>query len=231
METSYKTSPLNRERQTKYFLRCLKTFLPSAYTSTDSNRMTLAFFVLASLDLLGALETSAGVVSQSERSQYIDWLYNCQLQTGGFRGFPGTDFSHEVPRTEDNGVWDPANVPATFFALVSLLLLKDDLSRVRRTECLKWLRKLQRPDGSFGEVLGKSEQIEGAVDLRFCCCAAGIRYILRGRDQAYLRDIEDIDVEALERYVDSCQVRGSIYSIEMMDSARNCCSLTRYLGI
>ncbi|KAI5305055.1 hypothetical protein KEM56_005400 [Ascosphaera pollenicola] len=172
--------------------------------------MTLAFFVLASLDLLGVLETS--VVSPTERHQYIDWIYSCQLETGGFRGFPGTDFSHEVPRSEANAVWDPANVPATFFALVALLLLKDDLSRVRRTECLRWLKTLQRPDGSFGEVLGANGRIEGAVDLRFCCCAAGVRYILRGKDEAYLRDVEDIDVNSLERYVVNCQAYDGGFS-------------------
>ncbi|KAI5289660.1 hypothetical protein KEM54_003474 [Ascosphaera aggregata] len=207
MKTTSNDFPLNRERQIKYFLRCLKTCLPAAYTSTDSNRMTLAFFVLASLDLLGALETS---VSDTERSQYISWIYGCQLPTGGFRGSPGTDFSHEYPLTGENAVWDPANLPATFFALVALLLLKDDLSKVRRTECLTWLRKLQRPDGSFGEVLGTNERIEGCVDLRFCCCASGIRYILRGKDELYLKNIEDIDTVSLERYISNCQTLMSL---------------------
>ncbi|KAJ5524927.1 hypothetical protein N7494_011577 [Penicillium frequentans] len=159
------------ERHVKYYLRCLKTFLPSAYTSNDSNRMLLAYFSLSGLDVLGVLQAKT---TPEERQSYINWLYHCQVPSGGFRGFPGTDFGEER-RTVDNAVWDPANVPATFFALVNLLILGDDLSRVKRRECLQWLPQLQRADGSFGEVLGPNARIEGDRDLRYCMCAAGIR--------------------------------------------------------
>ncbi|KAI5270795.1 hypothetical protein KEM52_005168, partial [Ascosphaera acerosa] len=138
MATPPPPRPLNKERQARYFLRCLKTVLPTAYTSTDSSRMTLAFFVLASLDLLGALDppppssssspTPRPTISESDRCAYIDWIYACQLPTtGGFRGSPTTRFSHAAPLTPANAAWDPANVAATFFALASLLLLRDDL--------------------------------------------------------------------------------------------------------
>ncbi|EEP82990.1 predicted protein [Uncinocarpus reesii 1704] len=189
-----------KERHIKYYLRCLKTLLPHQYTPNDSNRMTLAFFVVAGLDLLDSLNTS---VSAPERRAYANWIYHCQLSSGGFRGFTGTKFGSAA--TADNEIWDPANLPATFFALVTLLLLGDDLTRVKRKECLRWLRRMQRQDGSFGEVLGANGAIEGGNDLRFCCCATGIRYILRGEDTAYLKDIDDIDVSKLVTYVEKCQ--------------------------
>ncbi|KAJ5583919.1 hypothetical protein N7450_006583 [Penicillium hetheringtonii] len=153
------SSVLNTERHVKYYLRCLKTFLPSAYLSNDSNRMLLAFLALTGLDVLGALQNKT---TPEERQSYINWIYHCQVPTGGFRGFSGTDFGDEQRRSE-NEAWDPANVPATFFALVNLLILGDDLSRVRRVECLEWLPRMQRENGGFGEVLGPGEKLREIV--------------------------------------------------------------------
>ncbi|KKZ58606.1 protein farnesyltransferase/geranylgeranyltransferase type-1 subunit alpha [[Emmonsia] crescens] len=203
---------LRKDRQIKYFLRCLKTFLPHQYTSNDSSRMTLAFFTVAGLDLLDALD---GNLSPAERKGYIDWIYHCQVPSGGFRGFSGTIFGDSI-RTPENECWDPANVPATFFALMALIVLGDDLSRVNRRECLLWLVRMQREDGSFGEVLGSGGQIEGSNDLRFCCCAAGIRYILRGKDVDYLRDIGDIDVGRLISHIEACQSYDGGFSVSPM---------------
>ena len=201
MDMSSPEPVLLRDRHSKYWLRCAKTFLPEAYTSNDSNRMTLAFFIVSALDLLDLLESK---IEAKERDSWINWIYSCQLDSGGFRGFTGAKIGHKF-RVLENEHWDPANVPATFFALVTLLILRDDLSGVRKQECLAWLPKVQRADGSFGETLGENESIEGGSDLRFCCCAAGIRHILRGRrDMA----VKDLDVDRLLAYIASCQVRG-----------------------
>lgn len=192
-----------KERHIKYWLRCAKTFLPEQYTSNDSNRISLAFFIVSALDLLGILDTK---VTQEEREGWIQWIYHCQVVEGGFRGFSGTFFGEER-RTENNRHWDPANLPATFLAIVTLIILGDDLSRVRRQECLKWLPNIQRENGSFGETLGEGGRIEGGNDLRFCFCAAGTRYILRGNlpDQA-IDSIADFNVDNLVAYIASCQV-------------------------
>ncbi|CAL5867695.1 uncharacterized protein PFLUO_LOCUS1914 [Penicillium psychrofluorescens] len=189
------------ERHVKYYLRCLKTFLPSLYTSNDSNRMLLAYLTLSGLDVLGVLHDKT---TPTERQGYIEWIYHCQVPSGGFRGFSGTDFGREKLNRE-NAVWDPANVPATFFALVNLLVLGDDLSRVDRRACLQWLPKTQRADGSFGEVLGVDGRVEGGRDLRYCCCAAGTRYILRGRSGKGLEGVDDINVAQLISFIEACQ--------------------------
>ncbi|KAJ5789389.1 uncharacterized protein N7518_006400 [Penicillium psychrosexuale] len=191
----------NTERHVKYYLRCLKTFLPSAYTSNDSNRMLLAYLTLSGLDVLGVLQSKT---TPEERQGYINWLYHCQVPSGGFRGFPGTDFG-PGKRNKDNEAWDPANVPATFFALVNLLILGDDLSRVKRRECLEWLPKVQRADGSFGELVGPEGCVGGPRDLRYCCCAAGIRYVLRGRSETGLDGVPDIDVPGFVSFIQACQ--------------------------
>ncbi|KAI7315749.1 hypothetical protein KC315_g10971, partial [Hortaea werneckii] len=80
---------LDKARHIKYWTRCLKTFLPHQYTSNDSNRMYLAYFIISALDLLGALKT---VPSEQERQDHINWVYRCQHPNGGFRMWPGTDF-------------------------------------------------------------------------------------------------------------------------------------------
>lgn len=190
-----------RDRHVKYWLRCAKTFLPEAYTSNDSNRMTLAFFIVSALDLLDILESK---IDTEQRESWTDWIYSCQLGSGGFRGFTGTKIDVNL-RYVDNQHWDPANVPATFFALLTLVVLGDDLSRVNRRECLAWLPKLQRDDGSFGETLGENGNIEGGSDLRFCCCAAGIRHFLRGPRDG---DVGDFDVSGLAGHIVECQVSG-----------------------
>jgi len=180
---------LDVPKHTKYFLRTLKTYLPTAYQSNDSNRMSLAFFTLSGLDLLGTLRQNT---TDEQRKDYIDWIYANQHPRGGFRAFPGATFGHAT--TEENEHWDPANLPATFFALCSLLILEDDLSRIKRRECLQWLTRLQRPDGSFGETLVQGT-INGGTDSRFGYCATGVRYVLRGTYEGEIEGCPDVEID------------------------------------
>ena len=197
------TSRFNKSQHVKYWLRCLKTFLPTLYQSNDSSRMTLAFFTLSSLDLLDALNTRTTAL---ERKAYVDWIYQCQHPTGGFRGFTGTKFG--LSRNEHNACWDPANLAATYFALVALMILEDDLERVRVSECLGWLRQLQQDDGSFGEGITVKGRVAGGQDVRFCYCAAAVRWILRQTGRCTLdMDEEDVNVGNLASFIVSVQVR------------------------
>lgn len=178
--TCHSVNPPNKQlitvqpRHVKYWLRCLKTLLPSMYTSNDSNRMYLAYFILSACDILDVLTSST---SPAERKDWIDWIYHCQHPDGGFRMWPGTDFGERA--TIENARWDPANINATYFALASLLILGDDLKLVNRKETLRWVCKMQRDDGSFGETLVDGKQ-EGGRDPRLGYCATGVRHILRG---------------------------------------------------
>lgn len=92
-------------------------------------------------------------------------------------------------------------------------MLGDGLERVKRKECWEWLKGLQLADGSFGEAHGEGLCVAGGRDVRFCYCAAAIRWILRrvrGISETGEREEEggDIDVEGLVRFVTSSQVRG-----------------------
>ncbi|KAL9021659.1 MAG: hypothetical protein Q9185_001194 [Variospora sp. 1 TL-2023] len=192
------SSILKKSAHIRYHLRCLKTFLPAAYTSNDSQRMTLAFFTLCALDLLGALDTHT---TEAERSAHAEWIYQCQHPDGGFRGFTGTDLGDR--RTKRNHHWDPANIAATYFALVSLAILGDDLARVEGSKCLTWLKRLQLRDGTFGEALSLGEEVQGGRDVRFCFCAAAIRWILGREAEAEAEG--NIDVDKMMRFFEASQ--------------------------
>ena len=169
--------------------------------------MTLAFFTLSALDLLDALYTHT---SAEERQEYADWIYRCQHVNGGFKGFTGGD-AGAGPRTE-GATWDPANLAATFFALVALMVLGDDMKRVKKTRCLAWVRRLQREDGSFGEAIGRSDAVEGGEDVRYCYLAVSVRWILR---RGARKGLEDIDVKSLVHFVEKsvvCLMVGSYWS-------------------
>lgn len=157
--------------------------------------MYLAFFIISALDLLDAWET---VAKDGERKDYVNWIYHCQHPDGGFRMWPGTDLGDL--RNDENAKWDPANIPATYFALSSLVIIGDDLKRVNRKGTLKWLRRMQRNEGSFGETIVDG-QINGGKDPRFGYCAAGIRHILRGHAKGSVpiggEMVQDIDVDGL----------------------------------
>lgn len=179
--------------------------LPDAYQSSDASRMFLGFFIVAALDLLDVLDQpdlEKPIITSDEREKWSDWIYSCQVPDGqGFRGFPGTDLGDR--RNATNQQWDPGNLPNTFFALTALLVLGDDLGRVRRQQCLGWLPRLQRSDGSFGEILGPDGEAEGGRDLRYCCCAAGIAYILQ--DPGLTPYQPAFNEEKLVDYILSCQ--------------------------
>ena len=192
---------LNIPRHITYWTRCLKTYLPPQYASMDANRMMIAYFTFLSLDLLKALS-----LTEAERTNALDWIYLCQHHEGGFRGSPGVDLDGR--EAEGNKEWDVASIPATFFALSILAILRDDFSRVRRRECLNWLGKLQRADGSFGEHLGEGGVVEGGMDTRFGFCAVGIRWMLRGEVEGEVEGVRDIDVDGLIECIRLAQVSG-----------------------
>ncbi|KAL9095613.1 MAG: hypothetical protein Q9165_002045 [Trypethelium subeluteriae] len=196
---SLQTPSLNTEKHIKYWLRCLKSPLPHHYISNDSNRMCFAFFIYSALDILNVLDAS---VTPTERAEHVNWVYRCQLPEGGFRMFPGSDFGKL--RNEQNRKWDPPTLPATFFAIQTLAVMKDDFHRLNRRGILEWLPKLQREDGSFGQMLVDGV-IEGGHDSRFGYMAAGVRWMLRGTVEGPLDGIPDIDMEGFCHCVEESQ--------------------------
>ncbi len=197
---------LQKDKHIKYWQRCLKSLLPTAYTSTDSSRMTLGFFILSALDLLGVgVDTS----SPKQRNEIRNWILKCQHPLGGFCGSPNHRFPDEcyVDVGEGKRAMDPANLPATFFALLSLSFV-GGLGSVRKGDALRWLRKLQRADGSFGELVTQDGVVEGGRDMRYCQTAMAVRWILRGDEE--MNEEDDINVEALVDHIRAGQVREQV---------------------
>ena len=56
----------------KYFLRCLE-LLPAPYASLDTNRLTVAYFCVSGLDVLGCLE-------RVDAPRIITWIYSLQAR-------------------------------------------------------------------------------------------------------------------------------------------------------
>ncbi|KAH7027548.1 terpenoid cyclases/protein prenyltransferase alpha-alpha toroid [Microdochium trichocladiopsis] len=211
--------PLDTARHIRYFQRCYKSLLPHHYTSMDSIRLTLGFFIVAALDLLSSASSysepppdprASSLIPAADRKRLREFVLSLQHPLGGFCGSP----NHVLPR-EWSVEWDPAaqrevagdpanpNIAATSFALLLLGLLaegdgSDAYDGVHREQTLAWLKRLQRPDGSFGDVVNEHGFVSGGRDMRFCLLAATVRYILGG-DKASQAD--DIDVAALVAHI------------------------------
>ena len=228
--------PLDRERHLRYLLRCLRTLLPHQYTSNDSIRMTLGGFTVAAIDLLTSSSADAPkpVLTSHDRRLFRDWVLACQHPAGGFAGSP----THALPRHQydgydfetqqaTTGAPGTANIAATYFALQLLALLAAEdtaesaFSGIDRIATLNWLRRLQRDDGSFGEVVvqipdharKKKWTISGGRDMRYCYIAAAIRWVLRGDVcEGQTTWVEDINVDALAGYIKNAQTYDGGFS-------------------
>ncbi|CAF1143559.1 unnamed protein product [Adineta ricciae] len=151
----------------KYFARCL-TVLPSQTSSLDNSRVTIAFYSLSGLDLLQYLP----IALPYNASELISWIYSLQLITDadvcGFRGSSCMITSRTTPNA-----YDHVHITMTMAALISLLLLGDDLEKVQRSRIASSLTHLQLPTGAF-----LATQLSTENDLRFVYCACVIAYVL-----------------------------------------------------
>jgi geranylgeranyl transferase type-1 subunit beta len=193
---------LDKQQHIKYWQRCHKTYLPSPYTAYDSTRLTFACFTISALDLL------SGPLTHTERAAIRRWVLSLQHPEGGFCG----SSTHALPAQE--AYKGTANIAATFFALVLLGLAADGedeartaFSGVDRVRLLKWLIKLQRKDGSFGQVFWDGK-ILGGRDMRHSYLASCIRWMLRGDvkegDEAW---VEDLNIDEMIAHINRGQVR------------------------
>jgi geranylgeranyl transferase type-1 subunit beta len=159
--------------------------------------MTLGFFILSALDLLNA---GPDTFPQERRQEIRDWVLKCQHPHGGFCGSPNHRFPDMMYGAQRS--MDPANLPATFFAVLSLSFV-GGMEGILRKEALAWLKRLQREDGSFGELRTETGEIKGGKDMRYCYVAAAVRCLLRGEEE---EEEEDINIDRLVAHIRSGQV-------------------------
>ncbi|XP_061719510.1 geranylgeranyl transferase type-1 subunit beta [Cydia pomonella] len=157
----------------KYFMRFLD-ILPSSLSSHDTTRVTIAYFSVAGLDVLGSITS----ISVELRSRIIEWLYHLQVhpnkETGDMSmcGFQGSS-TINIELHPENAHYRCGHLAMTYTALCTLVTLGDDLSRVNRKALVEGVKALQTEEGNFAATLSGCES-----DMRFVYCAACISYIL-----------------------------------------------------
>ena len=195
---------LDKERHMKYWQRCHGAYLPSPYTSADSTRLLFACFTISAMDLLGM------PLTRPQRAAIRTWVLSLQHPDGGFCGSSTHAMPRSIPGGNSSGT---ANLAGAFFALILLAAAAEGeeeaagaFAGVDRRKLLRWLRRLQREDGSFGQNLWDG-QPEGGRDTRHSYMAVSVRWMVRGAsqegDEAWE---EDIDVERTVANIRQCQV-------------------------
>lgn len=201
MAAESKESVLQIQRHVKYWKRCHTSYLPAPYLSADSIRLTLACFIVSSLDLLKE------PITAEERQSIRKWVLSLQHPDGGFCG--SSTHAHDGHQASQG----TANLAATYFALVLLALAAGDdeqeqaraFDQVKRKKLLLWLKKLQSEDGTFGQVLWDGAPA-GGNDVRHGYIAASIRWMLRGDvKEDSPAWVQDFDVDRLREAVRRAQ--------------------------
>ena len=180
------------------FLKFCLNVLSSKYEAQEVNRLTLAYFVINALNVLGQLHVV-------DKAKTIAWIYSLQVvpdaaapehnaKNFGFRGSPfyGTKYNPQCHSLGPVAEHDQGHLAMDYCALSLLKVLGDDLSRVNARALLQGVRLLQQKDGSFSPVSGGSEN-----DMRFVYCAAAVC--------SMLGDFAGMDVELATAFIKASQ--------------------------
>jgi len=182
---------LRIEEHKRYFRRSLDV-LPSESAMFDYSRLTILYFALIGLDILGGLDSLADGYKQD----IVEWVYRLQLVPSENCpphkcGFMGSTTVIHLKNHPGSDKYCESNVAMTYMALCILITLGDNLSRVNKLAVLQGVASLQKPDGSF-----KSNYEYGESDLRFVYCSLAICNILN--------DSSGIDVNSAVKFIMNC---------------------------
>lgn len=175
------------------FLQMMNQLLPSDYQGQEINRLTLAYFAISGLHILGALD-------EVDKEEVSSWVLSLQahprneaeLNNGQFFGFHGSR-SSQFPR-DDKGVLihNGSHLASTYCALAILKIVGYNFSCINSKSILTSMRNLQQPDGSFMPT-----HVGAETDLRFVFCAAAIC--------SMLENWSGMDKEKAKEYILNCQ--------------------------
>lgn len=192
--------PLLVGKHAKYFELCSHT-LPLHAQSEDSNKLSIVYFVLHGLGLLGQLDRIG------DPAPHIHHIYEhlIPLRDESMQAFrPSQTFALDPSKND----YDLPNLSATFFALSVLLVLKEDFSgKLDRHKIMKFVSQCQVKSGpnkgSFCPILGVDGNPWGDTDVRICYMAALIRKLV-GYDRLEPSERKhDINVEQLTSFISS----------------------------
>jgi protein farnesyltransferase subunit beta len=141
---------LLREKHIAYLRKGLG-MLPASYVSLDASRPWIIYWIVHSLDLLGAPPLDL-------EQRIVDTLRSCQAPTGGFGGGP-QQLSHCAP---------------TYAAALTLLLLgtPSAYAAIDRPGMYAFFLSLKHPSGGF------CMHIDGEVDVRGTYTAVAVAALL-----------------------------------------------------
>ena len=245
------------EQHAKYFERFI-TMVPEFLSSQDTNRLTLVFFSLAGLDLLGQLDA---YLDAQRKRDVIDWIYSLMVPPAsdgsdshglGFRGgtFLGDPFCAGGPACGSSGCGhqdcDGVGPDAAHAVTPTTQRIARDGGHLAMTytglACLKILgddlsrmdrhamaRSLRHFQRPDGSVT--STVCEGENDMRFLYCACCAAYMLD--------DWSGIDVAAATGFVARCinydggigQAPGTVYTSHSSDRSCECDLLSLSLSL
>lgn len=187
-------------RHAKYFELCSHS-LPLQAQSEDSNKLSIVYFVLHGLGLLGQLDRIG------DPAPHIENIYDhlIPLRDESMQAFrPSNTFALDPAKND----YDLPNLSATFFALSILLVLGEDFSRtLDRHRIMKFVSQCQVKSGpnkgSFCPILGADGQPWGDTDVRICYMATLIRKLV-GYDRLAPSDRKnDINLDDLTHFITS----------------------------
>ncbi|ORX34942.1 terpenoid cyclases/protein prenyltransferase alpha-alpha toroid [Kockovaella imperatae] len=175
-----------RNGHVNFFLRCLQA-LPASGTSQDANRITIAYFCLSGLELLGALEDKT---TAQQRDAWIEWIWSLRSPNGGFGG-------STFMITTSNANTSPGHLPSTYTALLCLAILRAPLDRLDVPGLVSFLRSCQGQDGSFSPLPRSQSEGDFQSDLRMTYCACAVSSIIS--------DFSGINVDAARAMIRQCR--------------------------
>ncbi|MQM04691.1 hypothetical protein Taro_037496 [Colocasia esculenta] len=173
------------------YLHMMLDMLPSEYESQEINRLTLAYFVICGLDVVGALD----LVDKDQVARWIMSFQACSdkvdLDNGQFYGFHGSRTS-QYPLEQQVLGRNASHLASTYCALAILKIIRYDFSSLSSELISLSMKNLQQSDGSFMPI-----HIGAETDLRFVYCAAAVC--------SMLNDWRGLDKEKAKEYIVKCQ--------------------------
>jgi len=177
----------------------LRQGLPITAIDNDQTRLIIAFYCLATLDVLGVVETST---KEAEREDWQRWLWLQQVRGSWGAGFRGSPYNNQSAPSE----YDPPFLIMTYAALVALAILRDPFTALDREGILRYLKLSQREDGSF-KLYPSSEE----YDLRMTYCAFAIC--------SMLDDWSSINTRIAVEFIQRCRTYEGGYGQEPLNEA------------
>eukprot|EP01016_Furgasonia_blochmanni_P040626 TRINITY_DN5199_c0_g1_i5.p1 TRINITY_DN5199_c0_g1~~TRINITY_DN5199_c0_g1_i5.p1 ORF type:complete len:396 (+),score=44.93 TRINITY_DN5199_c0_g1_i5:64-1251(+) len=195
---AFLTPPFTKDRHVQYAIATLLEF--RGLNSLETNKMMMLYFLVGTMEML-----DAWTMCPVSKKDIIEWIYAQQIYSdtnekiavnAGFRGGPYLGYQFcasplDSVASSDN-VHDQAHIVNTYSAIAALIMLGDDLKRVRKDQILKSIKSMQCEDGSVKSFKGLQES-----DVRFVYAACAVCELLD--------DWSGIDKEQATRFILNCR--------------------------